>query len=139
MGMYTGLVLDARLKNTITQDVIEVLQFMIESGEAREPLIPDHDLFRTHRWTWMLNGTSAYFPGERGPILARPILYGRHETELPTLLSVGFSIKNYDSEIEKFLDWLTPYLEKGVGWTMWEADEFPTPILIQNGQQIERS
>lgn len=137
MGMYTGLVLDARLKNTITTDVTEVLGFMIRSGEGREPLVPDHDLFQTSRWVWMLNGDSAYFPVERRPILARPALYGRHETGVPTLLSVGFSIKNYDSEIEKFLDWLTPYLEEGIGWTMYEEDEFPTLILIRDGQRVE--
>jgi hypothetical protein len=41
-------------------------------------------------------------------------------------------LKNYNNEIDKFIDWLKPYLknEKGtiIGWKWYEEDMSPTVI-----------
>lgn len=130
MGMYTALVLDARLKANVPDQVIETLKFMMGPGTGVvDP--PEHPLFGDTRWAWMLKGSSAYFPIEREPLLYRPF-YGADETSKPVLLSVGCSLKNYDNEIALFLDWLTPYIEEAVGYSMYEGDEQITPILISH-------
>lgn len=133
MGMYTALVLDARLTSDTPESVLEILEFMVDAHDDRGlPTFttPRHDLFLTPRWSWMLNGSSAYFPLERKAQLFKPY-YGGWE-DIRTL-SVGMSIKNYDNEIEKFLDWLAPFVEHGVGFTQYEEDEKLSPFIIEEG------
>ncbi|MGW3992198.1 hypothetical protein ACWEF6_01800 [Amycolatopsis sp. NPDC004772] len=126
MGMYTALVLDARLKRDVPERVLLTLRHMVGELETLEST-PDHALFGDTRWEWMLRGNSAYFPVERPPKLYRPF-YGSGEGAW--LLSVGCSIKNYDREIPLFLEWLTPYVEEAIGYTMYEEDETITPVLL---------
>lgn len=130
MGMYTALVLDARLKDDTPPLVTNTLRYMIDESPRYPITPPDHELFGDTRWSWMLRGTSAYFPLERKPSLAAPFYYSRGNQGLPVLLSVGFSIKNYDNEIAFFLNWLTPYIDEAIGWTMYEEDEMPTMLVI---------
>lgn len=117
MGMYTALVLDARLKDDTPQGVIDVLRRMISGTEASSDprSLPDHGLFGDTRWSWMLRGSSAYFPLEREPSLRAPFYYSHGHSDTPVLL---------------FIDWLTPYVYEALGWTMYEEDEAPTPVVI---------
>ena len=41
------------------------------------------------------------------------------------------NLKNYDSEIEKFLDWISPYIEDTgfFGYMRYEEDDFPTLLI----------
>lgn len=136
MGMYTALVLDARLKSDTPEPVLKVLEFMVHDGHYSKPalpVLPIHPLFQTDRWVWMLNGSSAYFPLERKAQLFEPF-YGGWEKPAPLMLSVGFSIKNYDDEIGKFLDWLAPYVQHGVGFTQYEEEEKLSPFIIEEGE-----
>lgn len=128
MGMYTALVLDARLKDNVPKHVLETLEYMISANKPVEEgyVFPNHPLFGDTRWSRMLRGSSAYFPVEREPKLEFPF-FGKSDRTY--MLSVGFSIKNYDNEISLFLDWLKPYTEEAIGWTMYEEDENPTLIL----------
>lgn len=133
MGMYTALVLDARLKSDTPEPVLKVLEFMATDGHLSKPgvpVLPIHPLFQTDRWVWMLNGSSAYFPLERKAQLYKPFYGGWEDLRV---LSVGCSIKNHQSEIEKFLDWLAPYVEHGVGFTQYEEDEKLSPFIIEEG------
>lgn len=128
MGMYTALVLDARTVRDTPDDVVRILKFMTAADGAHEPWdLPKHPLFGENRWRWMLRGSSAYFPIERNPQFYKPF-YGPDEGAW--LLSVGTSLKNYDDEIEKFLDWVTPYIETGIGYWIYEEDTRITPIHI---------
>lgn len=127
MGMYTALVLDARLKVDAPEDVIETLTYMVADNKPHEQDLPSHPLFGDTRWTWMLRGSSGYFPIERVPQL-RQLLDGYPGGAW--LLSVGCSIKNYDDEINLFLDWLKPHIEEALGYTIYEEDATITPILI---------
>lgn len=126
MGMYTALVLDARLREDVPEEVINVLRYMVEEGHPI-PRRPDHPLFGDTRWSWMLRGDSAYFPIERKPLLYRPF-YG--PSEKPLLLSVGCSFKNYCDEIRLFLNWISPYVEEAIGYSMYEEDTGITPIVM---------
>jgi hypothetical protein len=129
MGMYTALVLDARLKADTPQDVIETLTYMVADDKPDEEKLklPDHPLFGDTRWSWMLRCSSGSFPIERAPHL-RQLLCGYPVGVWE--LSVGCSIKNYDDEIGLFLDWLKPHVVEALGYTIYEEDPTITPILI---------
>lgn len=125
--MYTALVLDARLEAGVPSSVLDVLSYMItETQDGAPPALPKHDLFGNTRWSWMFRGSSAYFPIEREPILQRTVYSA--PTEVNWILSVGLSIKNYNNEIELFLDWIKPYVEEAIGYWQYEEDESVTPV-----------
>jgi hypothetical protein len=51
------------------------------------------------------------------------------------LYSVTANLKNYDSEIEMFLDWISPYLDHYVGEVIgtWHYEEWINPVPISYG------
>lgn len=125
MGMYTALVLDATFRGDTSREVIDVLYYMIDPTDKAEPPLPNDPLFSTVRWRYMLNSASAYFPIDRAPVLAPGDPYDPRYT-----LSVGLSMKSYDREIDKFIEWLTPYIVEALGYTMYEEDAKITPLQI---------
>jgi len=125
MGMYTELVLSCRIKNDST--VVEVLQYMVE-GKTQGTLpatLPNHPLFDTSRWDWMFHSCSHYFT----PVSVQQLSYddiGKH-----WCLVVRCDLKNYDSEIEHLIDWLSPYVvDEGfrtmIGYSRYEEADEPT-------------
>lgn len=129
MGMYTELVLGVDLVRDTPEEVIDILKYMIEGElEDPEPTVPDHPLFKTDRWRIMLRCDSHYFGGCSFSILDSP----RYKGDVYKL-SIRSNLKNYDSEIELFLNWLAPYIEtRGfIGHMRYEA--FDDPWLIYYG------
>lgn len=51
-------------------------------------------------------------------------------------LNIRCNLKNYDDEIEKFLDYISPYIEtKGfLGYMRYEESEEPTLIYCDSGK-----
>ncbi|MCA1800256.1 MAG: hypothetical protein LC650_03090, partial [Actinobacteria bacterium] len=47
-------------------------------------------------------------------------------------LTIRCNLKDYDDEIEKFIDWITPYTDSTgfVGYKRYEQDEEPTLIYL---------
>jgi hypothetical protein len=49
------------------------------------------------------------------------------------------NIKNYEREWQHFIDWLTPYLDRGehspyhIGHYRYEEDDYPTILMMENG------
>ena len=122
MGMYTELVLGVNIKDDTPNEVITVLRHMVYNPNINSVVeLPDHPLFATSRWKHMLRSCSYYFSG------------GSH-TELVKdqfdfwKLSIRCNLKNYDDEINKFWNWIQPYVEtKGhVGHFRYEEDDEPT-------------
>lgn len=73
MGMYTEIVLGAALKRDTPKEVIDILNYMIDSElEDPKPTLPVHPLFDTERWEIMLQCDSAYFGGCSNSILKEP-------------------------------------------------------------------
>lgn len=143
MGMYTALSLGVELKEGVPQEVVDTLRFMIE-GPTDEQMPPgmyhvsaaqqfapadfSHSFFDCDRWTMLFRCDSYYFDWQTGWRLDRDDLYG---PERPKYYLTGVSnLKNYDGEIRKFLDWLSPYIDTTgfLGWTMYEEDLVPTII-----------
>lgn len=130
MGMYTELVLGVELKPT--SEVLDILRYMLGDVEERPECInrDDHELFKTERWECMLRCDSYYFDGQTDSKLFVDNLY----KDAPMyFLNVRSNLKNYDSEIEKFMDWLAPYIATNgfLGYKRYEEADDPTLIYLE--------
>lgn len=140
MGMYTECVLNVRFNENLPDQFINTLKWLAGSGGLREDLephaIPDHELFKCDRYTMILTGSSAYFLPSHLPILQRDIDYGAY------YLSTRFNIKNYEGEIEKFIDWIMPHIDEYdggfLGYTRYEDEDEPT-LIYKKGASDEYS
>ena len=113
MGMYTELVLHIKIKSDVPDDVSEVLEFMFnhaENDDLDNDIVPNHNFFKCDRW-FMLGGFSSY---ENNKVIAKS------------------EFKNYDNEIDLFIDWIKPYLNHKdgdfLGTQCYELDTVPTTI-----------
>lgn len=131
MGMYTKLKVEIELDHSKKDfhKVVEVLCFMLYTS-GRDTVKPEsvnhfnHPLFETSRWDWMFRCSSFYFDEHEPSYLRNHTLY------------VDFDIKNYDNEIQKFLDWIRPYSSSvgDVGVYQYEEDEQETRVIFtENG------
>lgn len=135
MGMYTELNIGVRICPTPT--VLQKLNYML--GEDTEDVHIDHPLFTdSTRWKHMLLCDSYYFDGKADSKLFiddlcpdKPMYF----------LNVRCNLKNYDEEIEKFMDWLCPYIETEgfLGYKRYEEQDDPTLIYKEHGEIIYES
>lgn len=126
MGMYTELVMACRLRKDTPEDVIKILKYMCrtEDVELSDLKIPtNHDLFTTERWNWMLVCDSFYFSGDSHTTFSTYEGISKDH-----FLTVRSNLKNYNNEIENFLDWLSPYMKDHgfLGYMRFEATDTPT-------------
>lgn len=128
MGMYTELVLGVELASEPV--VIDTLKLMLDGDEENKVVTIDHPLFSTSRWSYMLLCDSFYFDGQTDSKLVYD------ENSKSYYLNVRCNLKNYDNEIEKFLDWLCPYIktEGFLGYSRYECDADPTLIYKEDGK-----
>lgn len=129
MGMYTELVLAVEFRSDTPVYVSDMLKIMIDDrGVPETILLPDHPLFKTDRWAYMLRCDSACFPGESYVKL--------DESGMFTELTLRCSLKNYDFEIEWFLDFIKPYLQTDgyLGYMRYELYDYPTLIYNDCGE-----
>lgn len=126
MGMYTELLLKCIIKKDAPENVKQVVKFLF-SKEEQPDVLPEHEFFQCDRWQ-CIGSCSSYY----------------HYPEAISSINVEFDelyifsrsdLKNYDSEIEKFIDWLNPYVDtyEGmcIGWKWYEEDDQPTLIYKQ--------
>ncbi|MFS0657480.1 hypothetical protein AB1L07_02480 [Niallia alba] len=136
MGMYTELVCAFELKGDTPKQVLRTLCYM--TGDENEEIldlygIPTHPLFLDgNRWRFMLQCDSYYFDGETNSKLTTDLLI----PEKPSYyLTVRCNLKNYNDEIEKFIDWLKPHIatdheHQFIGYKRYETDNEPTLIYV---------
>ena len=106
MGMYTELIFGADLKQHTPEYVIEALKYMIGDTEEKPKDFP----LPEGRCEWLFRGSSYYF-GVNGPV--GKLWYD--DIGKNWVLSTRSNIKNYEGEIETFLDWIKPYIDGGSG------------------------
>ena len=126
MGMYTEIVANFALKENVPSEVITILQYLVGDQENRPTKLPDHDFFKCNRWAATLMMSSYYFMPISNSIL-------HHDEPNSTwYLSSRSDLKNYDGEIEKFFDWIDPYVDalngEFLGYSRYE--ESLEPILF---------
>lgn len=126
MGMYTELKLGVELKKD--EKMLEVLNKMINDNIYCRIGLPDHPFFKTSRAFAIFHCGSYYFD-------SKPFVE-LYDDGIRITLTTCFNMKNYDSEIEKFLDWLCPYIETiGYLGTYWyEEDDYPKNIFKEDGK-----
>lgn len=126
MGMYTELHFNSALKPDVPTPVLEILNYMLGTDEFGPKALPDHPLFATQRWSVMLHCDSYYFDADTVSTLRYDEIAKQH------YLCIRCNLKNYDDEIEKFIDWIMPYLGKQpgdfLGFHRYEEAEEPTLI-----------
>ena len=139
MGMYTEFRLDAYLRSDTPRGVIDLLKRMADVNDtrmlddmsARELLSVngDNPFFHTSRGSWIFFGTNGGKSDGFAPFVG-------FESDGRFRINVYSSIKDYDSEIEKFLDWIRPYLQppdKGeveIGFHHYEERIAPTNLVL---------
>lgn len=119
MGMYTRLVLNVAVRETAP--IITELCSMVR-GEG------------THggRRAWMLGSSSHYHDN----INSKSIEYD--EVSKCWKLSVCCDLKNYEDEIQWFLDFIAPYVKTQdlAGYVRYEENEAPDLIWFKEGKRM---
>jgi hypothetical protein len=131
MGMYTEFVFGACLKRNTPEEVIALLKHMIEGPEDGQnfPLDSDnpifqHELFKSDRWYWFPRCCSAYFGFS---IPSSKIVFECNRWQV----SIRCSFKNYDNEVELFIDWIKPFVDYAsgnknfLGYSLYEEADYP--------------
>ena len=109
--MYTELIFGANLKQDTPENVIEALKYMIGDTEEKPPNFPLPD----GRLEWLFRGSNYYF-GVNRPGVNRPVSkMWFDDITKKWALSTRSNIKNYEGEIEAFLEWIKPYINSGSG------------------------
>ena len=128
MGMYTELIFGAELKEDTPDKVVRALKYMIGELEGKPLDFPLPD----DRCDWLFQGSSYYFA----------INYPVNKMWLDEIdhcwhISTRSNIKNYEGEIETFLEWIKPYIQGGSGYTdmyaivMYEESDKPTIYYLR--------
>lgn len=129
--MYTEIIFGAGLKKELPETVVSAIKKLV-AGEDLGETAPDHSFFKSER-PWLLRSAGSYcFTGTVEP------KFWFDEIANQWFLHFRTNIKNYDSEIEKFIDWIKPHIGQGVGErnffavvTYEEASE-PTIYYLDN-------
>lgn len=125
MGMYTLLVFNVELEKDVPEAVINVLEHMLDNDVVLKEK-PKHPLFSTRRWDWMLRSDSYYFDADTHSTLRFDTIGDCY------YLNITCNLKNYDSEIKRFLDWIMPYVSTDGFCGMHQYEESEEPTLIYN-------
>lgn len=125
MGMYTEFHYNVKLIKQIPPDLFKILQYMVGDIEERPSVIPNHELFSCARWEYMLQCDSFYFVAQTNSEISWDEFGNAY-------LGIRCNLKNYGGEIEKFCNWIRPYIKAFdgdfLGFSRYEESE--TPKLI---------
>ena len=127
MGMYTEVIVGCTLKKNLPKVCVNALtlisnrQEINENDKETEEFIKEYDLYKI---CW---SESAYFGAPSHCIFRR--LEDNYEDYYS--LSIRANLKSYNGEIEKFLEYIRPYVYWGSGinelyaMTIYEEDKEP--------------
>jgi len=135
MGYYTELKFKATLKENTPPEIINLLKRVIIEGDlgigdavffsSDEVFKPefDHKFLKCERWYMML--ISNDFGTTNGSKM--------FQQNGLWIIDLHTSFKNYDQEIDHFVNWISPYIighkkKKYVGW--WRGEEMNYQINI---------
>jgi hypothetical protein len=107
MGMYTEFFFRAQLRKDAPAKLIDWLDELANGHDAEVTPYDDHEFFKCERWESALYGGGAVYQISRALQFTR----GTDRSYEPPELIVHASLKNYGSEIEAFVDWITPFVD----------------------------
>lgn len=114
MGCFTEINVNFDLVEDTPEDVVNIMHYLIltNRNETKPSVLPKHEFFECDRWD-NIDSKMEY-----------------DDISKTYRVSIRANLKNYDSEIEKFLDWLLPYIDTN-GFIGYEKHEdMDDPILI---------
>jgi hypothetical protein len=129
MGMYTELIFGAELKKETPKEVIEALKYMLGEIETKPTNFPLPD----GRCEWLFQSASYYFAINNS---VNKMWFDDIDNRWH--LSTRSNIKNYEQEIQTFLEWIKPYIDGGSGrrnmyaLVIYEEDNEPTIYYMEN-------
>lgn len=132
MGMYTELHYNARLRQDTPEKVLQTLRHMLDDDAPPPDPLPYHPLFATRRWEWMLRCDSYYFAAQTASTLRYDDIAQTH------FLCIRCNLKNYDSEISHFVNWINPWVNANdgdfLGFSRYEESE--NPCIIRKNEAV---
>jgi hypothetical protein len=124
MGTYTELVLKCRIEDDKPKIVHEILNFLFGDGSEMPIELPDHEFFKKKSWKEIGRSCSCYHIPCTLSFYDGKYLFTRSD------------MKNYEDEIECFINWLKPYLcnipGQFIGWIFCEQSIEPFFIYNSN-------
>ena len=134
MGHYTELKVKLKLKKNTPESVINILKrVLIERDLGHDKTLfntedvfkpeLEHEFFKTERWYMLFLSTNW------GDIQGGKF----YEENGYWVIDLHTEFKNYDSEIDKFMNWISPYVvgrkkKQYVGW--WQGESMNERINI---------
>lgn len=123
MGMYTELLLKCKVKSDIPEEVKYILDYLFNNGDT-PPILPEHSFFKCTRWEHIGNSCSYYHIPWESSMYKEGYIFSRSD------------LKNYDNEINLFLNWINPYIDSFdgdcIGYKWYEEDTKPTLLYFTN-------
>ena len=112
MGSYTKLNFKCKLKQDVPKEVTDILERVINQGDLGHDKVmfnnedvfhPDieHSFFKCSRWYMLFLSKNFDYELEGSKF---------YKDKGNWILSIETEFKNYDNEIENFLDWITPFI-----------------------------
>ena len=134
MGMYTELIFGAELKRDTPNEVIEALKYMLGETETKPANFPLPDggcemLFREGTYSFPINN----------PVNKMWL----DDIDEQYHISTRSNIKNYENEIETFLEWIKPYIYGGSGnrdmyaLVIYEDQDEPTVYYLYDSKNLK--
>jgi len=124
MWMYTELILGCSFKKDTPDSVIETLRYLVWDIEIK----PDSEILRDDDYMSRLFLSSSYYFWVNNSV--QKMWFDNIRNEL--VISIRSNLKNYHSEIERFIEWIKPYVSSG-SWkndmyaiSIYEEDKEPT-------------
>lgn len=128
MGFYTELKFDAKLLRSTPIEIILLLESLINLQDSSIPdaSFIDHEFFDCTSW-YKIFLPSQFLETQENTL---DFQNGRY------IISIHSEFKNYDQEIEKFVDWIKPYVigrkkKQYVGYFRNENSNNKTNIYIE--------
>ena len=140
--MYTKLRLEVSLREDTPESAIELLHIMCKHNDdlhELDQLLNEniehrvHPLFGTWRGLWQFRCDGGFGDWET-PYFVR-------EEDRTYTLRVSFSVKNYEKNIQLFLDWVSPFVRKyregeQLGVYQYEEDREESVVVWAGGKLV---
>jgi len=142
MGHYTELQFKIKLRKDAPDNVVSILKrvlierdlghdkVLFDTKDVFKPEL-DHDFFKCERWYMLFLSTNW------GDIQGGKM----YQEKEYWVVDLHTEFKNYDSEIDKFIDWITPFIvgrkkKQYVGW--WKSESMDSRINIYIEREAEK-
>lgn len=130
--MFTEFHYNVELVKNLSRETLDILYYMLDksSYKCKSNLknIPSHPLFTvSERWEWMLYTDSCFFSADTISTLRYD------DIAKVRYLCIRCNLKNYNNEIENFIDWIDPYVYGFTGDFLgfYRYEESEDPVIVR--------